>query len=128
MTTADEVFFLEDPSGKILTICGANTIAPPPEHPRLTCHNCQTLLEYAEIASYVQCYVCNTMNAVLRGNETMGGRTINMLCTICSTSNLAPWGTHYVRCGSCATVSDVSHVYSLQSPQDAGQRGAGNVG
>ncbi|CAK0816447.1 unnamed protein product [Prorocentrum cordatum] len=52
-----------------------------------------------------------TMNAVLSGNQ-LGGRTMNMLCTVCQTSNLAPWGTAYVRCGHCNTVSDVTHVYS----------------
>lgn len=42
----------------------------------------------------------------------VGGRTMNMLCTVCSTSNLAPWGTAYVRCGQCNTVSDVTHIYT----------------
>eukprot|EP00409_Alexandrium_fundyense_P007269 CAMPEP_0195043464 /NCGR_PEP_ID=MMETSP0347-20130606/4308_1 /TAXON_ID=2932 /ORGANISM="Alexandrium fundyense, Strain CCMP1719" /LENGTH=70 /DNA_ID=CAMNT_0040070875 /DNA_START=23 /DNA_END=235 /DNA_ORIENTATION=- len=51
------------------------------------------------------------MNAVLTGSQ-LGGRTMNMLCTVCGTSNLAPWGTAYVRCGQCSTVSDVTHIYS----------------
>jgi len=43
----------------------------------------------------------------------------------------APWGTHYVRCGSCGTVSDVSHIYhraSQQTRQRAGGGGGGGGG
>lgn len=35
-----------------------------------------------------------------------------MLCAICHTTNLAPYGVNYVRCGSCSTISQVSHAYS----------------
>jgi len=104
------IFFVEGPDGVIDSIGGADSIEPPPMHPRLWCHQCNTLLEYTAGASYVQCFVCKSMNAVLNGNQ-VGGRTMNMLCTVCQTSNLAPWGTAYVRCGHCNTVSDVTHIY-----------------
>eukprot|EP00747_Dinoflagellata_sp_TGD_P092471 gnl/TRDRNA2_/TRDRNA2_165421_c0_seq1.p2 gnl/TRDRNA2_/TRDRNA2_165421_c0~~gnl/TRDRNA2_/TRDRNA2_165421_c0_seq1.p2 ORF type:complete len:138 (+),score=11.89 gnl/TRDRNA2_/TRDRNA2_165421_c0_seq1:73-486(+) len=105
------IFFIESPDGLIDSIAGADSIEPPPTNPRLSCHHCQTLLEFTAGASYVQCFVCRTMNAVLSGSQ-LGGRTMNMLCTVCGTSNLAPWGTAYVRCGQCNTVSDVTHVYT----------------
>jgi LSD1 subclass zinc finger protein len=105
------IFFLEGPDGTIENIAGADSVAPPPTNPRLWCHQCNTLLEFTAGASYVQCFVCRTMNAVLSGSQ-VGGRTMNMLCTVCNTSNLAPWGTAYVRCGQCNTVSDVTHIYS----------------
>merc|ERR1740121_627438 len=105
------IFFVEGPDGTIDGVAGADYIEPPPLHPRLWCHQCNTLLEFAAGASYVQCFVCKTMNAVLSGNQ-VGGRTMNMLCTVCQTSNLAPWGTAYVRCGQCNTVSNVTHIYS----------------
>lgn len=104
------IFFVENPDGTIDGVAGADSIAPPPANPRLWCHHCNTQLEFAAGASYVQCYLCRTMNAVLTGSQ-LGGRTMNMLCTVCGTSNLAPWGTAYVRCGQCNTVSDVTHIY-----------------
>ncbi|CAD7956091.1 unnamed protein product [Amoebophrya sp. A120] len=87
--------------------------------------------------SYVQCFVCSAMNAVVTTEATaegeeypIGGRTINMLCAVCGTSNLAPWGTHYVRCGSCGTVSDVSHIYhrASQHRRSHGQGAQSGVG
>eukprot|EP00421_Protoceratium_reticulatum_P036833 CAMPEP_0168484712 /NCGR_PEP_ID=MMETSP0228-20121227/66237_1 /TAXON_ID=133427 /ORGANISM="Protoceratium reticulatum, Strain CCCM 535 (=CCMP 1889)" /LENGTH=53 /DNA_ID=CAMNT_0008501257 /DNA_START=11 /DNA_END=169 /DNA_ORIENTATION=- len=52
---------------------------------------------------------------------------MNMLCTVCGTSNLAPWGTAYVRCGRCSTVSDVSHVYAT-NPSGKATRGEAAIG
>lgn len=94
-----ETFFVLSPAGTITTIAGADAIAPPPANPRITCHHCRTLLEYPEGSSYVQCFVCSAMNAVVAtsapettdGGDTTyptGGRTINMLCAVCGTSNL----------------------------------------
>mmetsp|Transcript_18431 Transcript_18431/g.46039 ORF Transcript_18431/g.46039 Transcript_18431/m.46039 type:complete len:132 (+) Transcript_18431:230-625(+) len=119
-----ETFFVQNPNGQIGCIAGADAIEPPPANPRITCHHCRTLLEYPDGSSYVQCFVCSAMNAVVNTDTAaegedypIGGRTINMLCAVCGTSNLAPWGTHYVRCGSCGTVSDVSHIYHRASQQ-----------
>uniref|UniRef100_A0A7S1F2C3 Zinc finger LSD1-type domain-containing protein n=1 Tax=Noctiluca scintillans TaxID=2966 RepID=A0A7S1F2C3_NOCSC len=107
------IFFVENPDGTIDTVAGADTIQPPQTNPQLKCHHCETLLEFTAGASYVQCFICRTMNAVLSAQQ-LGGRTMNMLCTVCGTSNLAPWGTEYVRCGQCSTVSDVTHIYNMQ--------------
>mmetsp|Transcript_28868 Transcript_28868/g.65246 ORF Transcript_28868/g.65246 Transcript_28868/m.65246 type:complete len:152 (+) Transcript_28868:74-529(+) len=116
-TAADPLalFFVENPDGTIDSLAGADSVAPPPSNPRLRCFHCSTMLEFTVGASYVQCFLCRSMNAVLTGSD-QGGRTMNMLCTVCGTSNLAPWGTAYVRCGRCSTVSDVSHVYSASGP------------
>merc|ERR1719229_2102601 len=81
-----------------------DSVAVPPANPRLWCHHCNAQPEFTAGASYVQCSLCRTMNAVLSGTE-VGGRTMHMLCAVCGTSNLAPWGTAYVRCGNCNTVS-----------------------
>eukprot|EP00927_Polykrikos_kofoidii_P020435 TRINITY_DN19699_c0_g1_i1.p1 TRINITY_DN19699_c0_g1~~TRINITY_DN19699_c0_g1_i1.p1 ORF type:complete len:123 (-),score=16.65 TRINITY_DN19699_c0_g1_i1:113-481(-) len=105
------LFFVENPDGSVDSLAGTDSIAPPPTNPRLWCFHCNTQLEFTAGASYVQCFLCRTMNAVLSGSQ-LGGRTMNMLCTVCGTSNLAPWGTAYVRCGQCNTVSDVTHIYS----------------
>mmetsp|Transcript_7767 Transcript_7767/g.17045 ORF Transcript_7767/g.17045 Transcript_7767/m.17045 type:complete len:134 (-) Transcript_7767:204-605(-) len=105
------IFFVENPDGVIDSIAGADSIEPPPTNPQLRCYHCNTLLEYTAGASYVQCFLCRTMNAVQRGSS-LGGRTMSMLCTVCATSNLAPWGTYYVRCGQCNIVSDVTHIYA----------------
>merc|ERR1712194_195403 len=116
------------PNGEICAIAGADAIEPPPANPRVTCHHCRTLLEYPEGSSFVQCFVCSCMNAVVATTQNdeseypIGGRTINMLCAVCGTSNLAPWGTHYVRCGSCGTVSDVSHIYNRAGNQTVASR------
>jgi len=90
-----ETFFVLGPNGQVSSIAGADFIEPPPANPRITCHHCRTLLEYPEGSSYVQCFVCSAMNAVVNttddngdGNYPVGGRTINMLCAVCGTSNL----------------------------------------
>mmetsp|Transcript_50281 Transcript_50281/g.92935 ORF Transcript_50281/g.92935 Transcript_50281/m.92935 type:complete len:134 (+) Transcript_50281:116-517(+) len=111
---APPIFFVENPDGTVDSIAGAESIEPPPSNPQLRCYHCNTLLEYTAGASYVQCFLCRTMNAVQRGSS-LGGRTMSMLCTVCATSNLAPWGTYYVRCGQCNIVSDVTHIYAASS-------------
>merc|ERR1719221_1818793 len=120
------IFFVENPDGTIDSIAGADSIAPSPTNPRLWCLHCSTQLEYTAGASYVQCFLCRTMNAVLTGSQ-VGGRTMNMLCTVCDTSNLAPWGTAYVRCGQCNTVSDVTHIYTSTNSAGAGSANAGGA-
>eukprot|EP01054_Gregarina_sp_Poly1_P006820 Gregarina_sp_Poly_1__6819@NODE_3691_length_926_cov_340_238650_g2349_i1_p1_GENE_NODE_3691_length_926_cov_340_238650_g2349_i1NODE_3691_length_926_cov_340_238650_g2349_i1_p1_ORF_typecomplete_len238_score18_38zfLSD1/PF06943_12/8_7e06zfLSD1/PF06943_12/1_6e02zfLSD1/PF06943_12/0_21zinc_ribbon_12/PF11331_8/0_67zinc_ribbon_12/PF11331_8/6_6zinc_ribbon_12/PF11331_8/7_5Mulike_Com/PF10122_9/0_23Mulike_Com/PF10122_9/58zinc_ribbon_6/PF14599_6/10zinc_ribbon_6/PF14599_6/0_26DUF1922/PF09082_10/1_4DUF1922/PF09082_ len=77
---------------------------------RLQCHACAKLLEYDAGAQYVQCFSCSTMNAVQQKTQ-VGGRVLSMLCAMCSTTNLAPYGINYVRCGTCHTISQVSHAY-----------------
>eukprot|EP01057_Protomagalhaensia_wolfi_P002344 Protomagalhaensia_wolfi_Nauph_80__2343@NODE_2539_length_1060_cov_1885_098923_g1744_i3_p1_GENE_NODE_2539_length_1060_cov_1885_098923_g1744_i3NODE_2539_length_1060_cov_1885_098923_g1744_i3_p1_ORF_typecomplete_len218_score12_76zfLSD1/PF06943_12/1_2e03zfLSD1/PF06943_12/1_8e06zfLSD1/PF06943_12/1_4e02zfLSD1/PF06943_12/0_19zinc_ribbon_12/PF11331_8/0_89zinc_ribbon_12/PF11331_8/7_5zinc_ribbon_12/PF11331_8/6_7zinc_ribbon_6/PF14599_6/1_6zinc_ribbon_6/PF14599_6/0_25PriA_CRR/PF18319_1/0_045Mulike_Com/PF10122 len=77
---------------------------------RLQCHACGKLLEYDAGAQYVQCFSCSTMNAVQQKTQ-IGGRVLSMLCAMCSTTNLAPYGINYVRCGTCHTISQVSHAY-----------------
>lgn len=121
------IFFVENPDGTIDSLAGAETIAPPPTNPRLWCYHCSTQLQYPGGASYVQCYLCRTMNAVMQGNQ-MGFRTMNMLCTVCGTSNLAPWGTSYVRCGHCNTVSDVTHIYANTNASTSSHRSPELVG
>lgn len=99
--TEIDTFFVQNPDGQVCCIAGADAIEPPPANPRITCHHCRTLLEYPEGSSFVQCFVCSCMNAVVststnaqaNGDSTepaypIGGRTINMLCAVCGTSNL----------------------------------------
>ncbi|KAF4713514.1 hypothetical protein FOZ63_030796 [Perkinsus olseni] len=118
-TATPEAFFIENPDGSITAIASNNRrIVEPPPQPRLECYRCHTLLEFAPHATYVQCPRCNSMNSVTAepapsGNgAVMGAQTINMICSVCHVSNLAPWGTQYIRCGSCRTISDVSHIYN----------------
>ncbi|KAF4666103.1 hypothetical protein FOZ61_010205 [Perkinsus olseni] len=118
-TATPEAFFIENPDGSITSIASNNRrIVEPPPQPRLECYRCHTLLEFAPHATYVQCPRCNSMNSVTAepapsGNgAVMGAQTINMICSVCHVSNLAPWGTQYIRCGSCRTISDVSHIYN----------------
>ncbi|KAF4663099.1 hypothetical protein FOL47_005898 [Perkinsus chesapeaki] len=99
-----EAFFIENPDGSITSIASNNKrIVEPPPQPRLECYRCHTLLEFAPHATYVQCPRCNSMNSVTTqpapsGNGVlMGARTINMICSVCHVSNLAPWGTQYIR-------------------------------
>mmetsp|Transcript_106658 Transcript_106658/g.318830 ORF Transcript_106658/g.318830 Transcript_106658/m.318830 type:complete len:152 (+) Transcript_106658:107-562(+) len=121
-TNAPELFFVEDPDGMIESLAGVDSVAPLPTNPRLQCFHCNTLLEFNTGASYVQCFLCWSMNAVLSDSQR-GGRTLSMLCTVCGTANLAPWGTELVRCGQCNTVSDVSHVYTTTAAgRNNGQR------
>mmetsp|Transcript_5145 Transcript_5145/g.11356 ORF Transcript_5145/g.11356 Transcript_5145/m.11356 type:complete len:119 (+) Transcript_5145:64-420(+) len=112
VASADEplLYFIQMPDGNVEHLAGLETLPEDTGQRHLFCYSCTTCLQYAAGASYVQCPQCRQMNAVLVGTQN-GGRTINMLCANCMTGNLAPWGTTFVRCGTCATVSCVSHVY-----------------
>ena len=43
-----ETFMVLNPDGSIDAVAGADAIEPPPANPRITCHNCRTLLEYSD--------------------------------------------------------------------------------
>eukprot|EP00927_Polykrikos_kofoidii_P020436 TRINITY_DN19699_c0_g1_i2.p2 TRINITY_DN19699_c0_g1~~TRINITY_DN19699_c0_g1_i2.p2 ORF type:complete len:128 (-),score=12.11 TRINITY_DN19699_c0_g1_i2:91-474(-) len=105
------LFFVENPDGSVDSLASSSTIAPPSTNPRICCFHCNTQIEFTDGASYVQCFLCRTMNAVLSGSQ-LGGRTMSMVCTACGTSNLAPWGTAYVSCEQCNTVSDATQINS----------------
>jgi len=118
-------FFIENPDGGVDSMAGVESVPvlQASSKARLQCHACTRLLEYDAGAQYVQCFSCSTMNAVQQGS-VVGGKVLSMLCPVCHTTNLAPYGINYVRCGQCITVSQVSHAYRspMHQEQDTGAR------
>ena len=115
----DYELFIQNPDSQISGLATFKPLeaapAPPPAPqrnsgmPRIQCVNCQVILEYRSGASFVHCPRCNSYTAVAVQQQPV--QTIRMLCTVCRTVNVAPHGARLVRCGSCATVSDISHIY-----------------
>jgi LSD1 subclass zinc finger protein len=113
-----DIYYVEDPGGEVSGMAGSAEAFMPRSsvttfnvsNPRIVCHHCRLLLEYSRGAAYVQCASCQALNAVIEGTIE-GGRTFNMICSICGVSNLAPFGCRFVRCAECRTVSDVSSLY-----------------
>ena len=121
----DPEFFVQNPDSEISGLLTLKPLeaapAPPPAPqraigasaqsnlPRMQCVHCAVVLEFRRGASFVHCPRCNAYTAV--GVQHQPVQSIRMLCTACSTVNVAPHGARLVRCGSCATVSDISHIY-----------------
>jgi len=102
---------VDGPNMQMMNHAMMNTQPTFPLKARLQCYACNKLLEYDSGAQYVQCFSCSTMNAAQQGSQA-GGRVLSMLCPICHTTNLAPYGVNYVRCGTCHTISQVTHAYN----------------
>ena len=120
-----EIYYVEDPNGFVHAMAGAPEAFKPRSgsgglsnhqigNPRIVCHHCRLLLQYARGAAYVQCASCRAYSAVIEGTVE-GGRTFSMICGVCGVNNLAPYGCRYVRCAECRTVSDVSPLYRQQN-------------
>ena len=115
-----EILFVQNPDSEISGLMtykpleAAPLPPPPPQRatgtqPRIQCVQCSVVLEYRQGASFVHCPRCNSYTAV--AVQQRPAQSLRMLCTVCRTVNLAPYGARLVRCGTCATVSDISHVY-----------------
>jgi LSD1 subclass zinc finger protein len=114
-----DIFYVEDPEGSVSAMAGSAEAFQPRStmmtqhsrsNPRIVCYQCRLLLEYSRGAAYVECASCHALNAVIEGTIE-GGRTFNMICSVCGIRNLAPFGCRFVRCAECRTVSDVSPLY-----------------
>ncbi|KAH0482948.1 MAG: hypothetical protein KVP17_000817 [Porospora cf. gigantea B] len=88
----------------------------------LQCHKCAVAMQFTPGTEYVQvggsrdvtqCYSCGCMNRAVADSD-VGGKVLSMLCPVCCTTNLSPYGVVFVRCGVCGTVSKVDHAYRAQ--------------
>ena len=132
MSVDEGLVFVRNPDGALSGFGSSRPLSParaPPAPPsssasfrRINCHRCRVLLEYRGNASFVQCPQCRTFNAVAQASQASqmlsmdlppsnSSRAMQMLCVVCGTTNQAPWGVTFVRCGCCSTVSDVSAAY-----------------